>query len=139
MSGEVRYAGGLSELTISAFADTCPEHVAQLVENDTGAFSASLLQLGVRRIMLVNDGHCRGRMNSGLAHEIAHVLLGHPPMEIFEHTGHRNFDQDMEEQANCLAAHVTIPDEATFRIVWSAISTRCATATGLAGRCCNTA
>ena len=57
---------------ITGFADVCPEHVAQLVETDIGAFSASLLQVGGRRIILLNDGHSLRRQNSDLAHEIAH-------------------------------------------------------------------
>ncbi len=104
---------------ITEFADVCPEHVAQLVETDIGAFSASLLQVGGRRIILLNDGHSLRRQNSDLAHEIAHALLAHPPTRPFDHTGCRSFDKDMEEEANCLAGYILIPNQAAQKIIWS--------------------
>ena len=110
---------GIPVVPITAFANVCPEYVARLVMADKGAFSASLLQVGNRRIILLNDGHSRRRQNSDLAHEIAHALLAHPSTQPFDHTGCRNFDKDMEDQANCLAGHVLIPNEAALRIVWS--------------------
>ena len=110
---------GIPVVPITAFTHDCPEYVARLVMADKGAFSASLLQVGNRRIILLNDGHSRRRQNSDLAHEIAHALLAHPSTQPFDHTGCRNFDKDMEDQANCLAGHVLIPNEAALRIVWS--------------------
>lgn len=110
---------GLPVVPITEFADACPEYVTQLVEADTGAFSASLLRLnGGSRIILVNDGHSLGRRNSDLAHEISHALLAHPPTQPFDHTGSRSFDKDMEDEANCLAGHILIPNEAAQKIVW---------------------
>ena len=110
---------GFPVVPITMFADICPKHVAQLVEADKRAFSASLLPLGDRRIILLNDGHSPRRRNSDLAHEVAHALLAHPPTQPFDHAGCRNFDKDMEEEANCLAGHILIPNEAAQKIVWS--------------------
>lgn len=110
---------GLLVVPITEFSDVCPEHVAQLLEADNSAFSASLLQIGQGRIILLNDGHSLRRQNSSLAHEISHALLAHRPTQPFDGTGCRNFDKDLEAQANCLAGHVLIPNEAAQRIVWS--------------------
>lgn len=110
---------GLPVVPITAFSDVCPEHVAQLFEADKGAFSASLLPVGDDRIILLNDGHSLRRQNSSLAHEIAHALLAHRPTQPFDGTGCRNFDKDLEAQANCLGGHVLVPNEAAQRIVWS--------------------
>ena len=103
---------------ISTFADVCPADVAQLFEIDTGAFSASLLQLDNCRIILVNDGHSSGRINSNIAHEIAHALLAHPP-QPFDHIEGRRFDKEIEDEADCLAGHILIPNEAARQIVRS--------------------
>lgn len=111
---------GLPVVPIKLFADVCPEHVTQLTKTDKGAFSASLLRLdNGSRIILLNNGHSIGRRNSDLAHEISHALLAHPPTRPFDHTGCRNFDKDMEDEANCLAGHILIPNEAARKIVWS--------------------
>ena len=110
---------GIPVVLISEFADICPEQVAQLVEADKRAFSASLLLVGNRRIILLNDGHSPGRRNSDLAHEVAHALLAHPPTQPFDHAGCRNFDKDMEAEANCLAGYILIPNEAAQKIIWS--------------------
>ena len=110
---------GLRVVPITVFTKVCPEHVTRLLMADKGAFSASLLQVGNRRVILLNDGHSPRRQNSNLAHEIAHALLAHPSTQPFDHTGCRNFDEDMEDQANCLAGHVLIPNEAAQQIVWS--------------------
>lgn len=111
---------GFPVVPITEFADVCPEHVTQLVETDTGAFSASLLPLdNGSRIILVNDGHSLRRRNSDLAHEISHALLAHLPTQPFDHSGSRSFDKDMEDEANCLAGHILIPNEAAKKIVWA--------------------
>ena len=112
---------GFPIVPISTFADVFPEHVAQLVEGDTGAFSASLLQLNPGRIILVNDGHSLRRRNSNIAHEIAHAILAHVP-QPFDHIRGHSFNKDIEDEANCLAGHILIPDAATMQIVWSGCS-----------------
>lgn len=110
---------GLQVVPISALRGQCPEHVTQLLEFDKGAFSASLLSVGDRRIILLNDAHSARRQNSNVAHEVAHALLAHTPSQTFDRTGCRNFDIGMEKEANCLAGHLLIPNEAARRIVWS--------------------
>ena len=113
----------LRVVPISAFADTCPEHMVQLVTSDSSAFSASLVHLEHSRIILVNDGHSLPRINSSIAHEIAHALLAHRPTLPFNSSGCRNFDKDTEEQAGCLSAHILIPNEAALYITRSHCST----------------
>ena len=111
---------GLSVVPIGTFASACPDAVEQLLEKDMGAFSALLLPVGNgRRIILHNDANSPGRSNSDLAHEISHALLAHPPRSLFDGSGCRNFDPDMEAQANCLAGHILIPNEAARQIVYS--------------------
>lgn len=108
---------GLSIVPISTFSNLAPESVAQLVDKDRSAFSALLLRLGRSRVILVNDGHSPRRRNSSIAHEIAHVLLAHAPAKLFDLTGCRSFDKDIEAQANCLAGYILVPNDAALRIV----------------------
>ena len=107
---------GIRVVPLSAFADVRPESVEQLVSLDASAFSASLLRIGSARVILVNDGHSLGRRNSNVAHEVAHALLGHPP-QPFDHVNGRDFNQDVEAEANCLAGHILIPDAAASYII----------------------
>lgn len=114
---------GFRVVQISMFSDVCPEYVSQLRESDTGAFSASLLRLTDDcKIILVNDGHSSGRQNSDIAHEIAHALLAHPP-QPFDHVEGRHFDKEVEEEANCLAGCILIPNEAARQVVRSGCDT----------------
>lgn len=108
---------GLSIVPISTFSDLVPESVTQLVDKDRSAFSASLLRLGRSRVILVNDGHSPRRRNSSIAHEIAHVLLAHAPARLFKPAGCRSFDKEMEAQADCLAGHILVSNDAALRIV----------------------
>lgn len=112
---------GLSIVPISKFSDWSPASVTQLVARDPGALSALLLRLGRRRLILVNDGHSRRRRNSSIAHEISHVLLAHAPLQLFDSAGCRRLDQGMEDEANCLAGHILVPNEAAMEIVCSGL------------------
>ena len=108
----------IAVVPLSSFADVLPRSVEQLVKIDASAFSASLLPIGEVRVILVNDGHSQPRRNSSVAHEIAHALLGHPPRP-FDHVNGRDFNQEIEDEANWLAGHILIPNAAAQRIVWS--------------------
>lgn len=110
---------GISIIPLSAFTSERPEEVAQLVSADRGAFSASLVPIGEQKIILVNDGHSLPRMNSSVAHEIAHALLAHSSESLVNSSGCRILDPGAEEEANCLAGHILIPDEAAVHIVRS--------------------
>lgn len=110
---------GLILVPITDFSEACPKQLEHLIENDAGAFSALLLPVGNgRRIVLYNDANSPGRRNSDLAHEISHALLAHRPSVLFNGAGCRDFDPGTEAQANCLAGHILIPDEAARRIVY---------------------
>ena len=108
----------IAVVPLSSFATRLPQQVEQLVERDVGAFSASLLDVGGTKAILVNDGHSPHRRNSNVAHEIAHMLLVHPP-QPFDHLNGRTFNQGVEAEANCLAGHILVPNAAALHIVLS--------------------
>ena len=109
---------GLAIFPLSSFADACPDQVAHLVNDHPSDFSALLLRLGNRCVILENDQHTLGRRSSNLAHEMAHYLLGHSPMALNGGFGHGSTDPDIEKQADCLASYILIPNAAAHMIVW---------------------
>jgi hypothetical protein len=112
---------------LSQFAAEHPKAVRQLFTIDPGAFSAATLPVdGGRRILIHNDSHDPRRQRSNIAHEIAHVLLGHPFTLPIDASGCRNVDRDHEDEANWLGAAILISDEAALHIVRSALDTEAA-------------
>lgn len=102
---------------LTEFADEYPAAVKQLTVIDSGAFSAATLPVGGRRIIIHNDTHDSGRQSNSIAHEIAHVLLGHRFTLPIDASGCRNGDRDLEEQANWLGPTILISNEAAIHIV----------------------
>lgn len=77
-------------------------------------FSATTIPNGTSREILHNDGHHPKRQNSNIAHEIAHVLLGHPPKPPMMENGCRNFDKVLEREAHDLGFTLLIPKYAAL-------------------------
>lgn len=110
----------IPSVPLTAFADELPDCVRRLRIEDPSAFSAALIPLDHRRqIILYNDSHSIPRQNSDIVHELSHALLLHSASPLFDRLGHRTMDNEIEQEANCLAAHILIPNEAATRIVWS--------------------
>ena len=118
---------GIRLVPLSAFAADHPAAVNQLTGIDTVAFSAATLAIedGVR-IILYNDSHDAGRQQNSIAHEIAHVLLGHQATLPIDASGTRLVDRDIEDEANWLGATILISDEAALRIARDNLDTQTA-------------
>ena len=103
------------------FAESRPAAVAQLVGH-TVAFSALLLSDGSgRRTVVLNYTHGLSLQNSSMAHEVAHTLLAYPLEVISVRVDCRDFDGDLEAEANYLTGGIPLPDESAWRIVGSAM------------------
>lgn len=112
---------------LSEFADECPEAVHHFTHVERGAFSAATVPLeNGRRVIIFNDSHSTGRRNSNLAHEIAHLALGHEFTLPIDTTGCRNIDRDVEDEANWLGPTILIPNEAALHILRQAMDTAAA-------------
>lgn len=112
---------------LTEFADEYPAQVKQLTVIDEGAFSASTLPVGGgKKIIIHNDKHDQGRQSNNLAHEIAHILLGHRFTLPIDASGCRNCDRDLEEEANWLGPTILIPNEAAMHILRIGMDTRTA-------------
>lgn len=105
-------------IPLTTFASKHGPAVQQLSQIDPGAFSAATLQLeNQKRIILHNDGADPRRQQSNIAHEISHMLLGHPFTYPIDASGCRNVDRDLEDEANWLGPTILISDEAAWYIV----------------------
>ena len=105
-------------IPLSAFKERCAEQVSQLKNRDGGQFSAARVYFGEGHgMIIVNDDHSLARQNSDMAHEIGHALLGHPLGNLSSMMSCRDFNQDLEDEANHLAGHLLIPNEAAKHII----------------------
>jgi hypothetical protein len=117
-------------VALSAFAADFPEPVRHLTSVEPGAFSAATVPLpNNRRVIVHNDTHSRARQRANISHELAHLILEHPFTLPIDSTGIRNFDRDIEDEANWLGPVILISDEAALHIVREAMDTRTACTT----------
>jgi Zn-dependent peptidase ImmA (M78 family) len=100
----------LSEFVVDAPA------VAQLLEVEQEVFSAVTVFCGSQRTIVHNDGHSPGRQNSNISHELGHGLLHHPPTPALDNSGCRNWNQDIEDEAQWLAGALLITEDAALAI-----------------------
>jgi hypothetical protein len=73
--------------------------------------SAFTVCQGARRLIVYNESHPETRQANSLAHELAHILLGHEPSPSSDDFGHRFWNPEIEEEANILAAALLVPRE----------------------------
>jgi Zn-dependent peptidase ImmA (M78 family) len=82
-----------------------------LEELQPGAFSACTFSFSDQHIIVYNPLNNPGRRNSDIAHEVAHLLLGHELKEVQQLGGLTFFscDPEEEEEANWLAGCLLLP------------------------------
>jgi len=64
-----------------------------------------------------NDYNHPRRQNSDLAHELAHIILGHDMDVPFKDNGERAYNQNVEEEAKWLGATLLLPKKAAIFLV----------------------
>ncbi len=89
---------------------TIPDDVKRhLAGRGKSSFSALTLADGSYREILHNDYQHQNRRASSIMHEIAHIVLGHPPKPPFLGDTCRSFDPIMEREANELGFTILVP------------------------------
>jgi len=101
---------------LSSFKSAAPKAVRHFVHMERQVFSAVTVFSGSARLIVYNDAHHPGRQRSDLAHELSHALLLHPPKPAVDRRGCRDWDSEMEEEANWLAGALLISEEAALTI-----------------------
>lgn len=69
------------------------------------------------RAIIYNDAQSRWRTAADIAHELAHLLLMHPPHRLADAAGRRHFDAELEDEANWLGPAILVSEEAALAIV----------------------
>ena len=87
------------------------ERLEELERLQAFAFSAATFELEDRKIIVVNPLRSEGRLNSDVAHELAHILLGHELAEIREIGGvpFRTCLPEEEEEATTFGGTLLLP------------------------------
>lgn len=107
---------------LSNFKNQIPEPIYYLMKCDQECFSAVTVFDGRRRMIVHNDAHHPHRQASNITHELSHAILLHPPTEPFSEHGCRNFNKDIEDEANWLGPALLISEEAALHIVKNEMS-----------------
>ena len=98
-----------------------PEDIRhRLVTVHRDSWSAITVSNGSCHLVVTNPSHAKTRLNSSLAHEIAHIILGHEPSMMFmspkSGMALRTYNEDQEQEANWLAGCLLLPREALVLI-----------------------
>ena len=104
-------------LPLSELREDSPAMVRHFSGREQAAFSAVTVFEGSSRLVVHNDSHSRGRQASNVTHELSHGLLLHSPAVAIDRRGCRDWDQEVELEANWLAGALLISDEAALVIV----------------------
>lgn len=106
------------DITVVRLSDVEPsDHTHHLSTVEPGALSAATVRRGDRVGIWLNDSHARERQMSNLAHEIAHVVLGHEDSPPLNDSGCRDFDADVEGAADYFGSVLLVTDDAALTIV----------------------
>jgi hypothetical protein len=95
---------------------TTPAKLEALEEIQPGAFSACTFTFGDRHVIVYSPLASPGRRQSDIAHEVAHLFLGHAVKEIQQVGGLCFFtcDPDEEQEANWLAGCLLLPRQLLY-------------------------
>ncbi|GAA1409748.1 ImmA/IrrE family metallo-endopeptidase [Oerskovia paurometabola] len=113
----------LRDLRLRIGGDSRLEASIDLLLGAGGAeFSAATVFFQSRRVIVHNDSHSPGRQVSNLCHEVAHGLLLHTPRPALDGRGCRDWDDQIEDEADYLASTIIIPGKAARGAVGRGLS-----------------
>lgn len=110
-----------------------PSVLKTLLHEDPDSWSAVTLSVGTKDVIILNSAHSGGRPASDLAHELAHILIGHRPARVDVSADGllllNTYDRSQEEEARWLAGCLLLPRPALLAIVrlqstWSDVQER---------------
>ncbi|MEC7760876.1 MAG: ImmA/IrrE family metallo-endopeptidase [Pseudomonadota bacterium] len=85
-------------------------------------FSGLIISDGSYKEIHHNDFSHPRRQNSDLAHELAHIILGHDMDVPIKENGERAYDRNIEEEAKWFGATLLLPKKATVFMVMNSYS-----------------
>jgi Zn-dependent peptidase ImmA (M78 family) len=90
-----------------------------LTEKDPDSWSAVTIRVADHIIIVLNSAHSQARQMSSLAHELAHLIVGHAASQtgISQHgLLLTSFDRQQEDEASWLAGCLLLPREVCLHI-----------------------
>jgi Zn-dependent peptidase ImmA (M78 family) len=106
----------LTELGQRQATRSLAQALTRLHGPDQAAVSAFTVFVGTRRVIVHNDSHAPGRQASNVMHELSHGLLLHPPGVAVDGLGCRDWDSDVEKEADYLGGALLVPSKAAWWI-----------------------
>jgi Zn-dependent peptidase ImmA (M78 family) len=92
----------------------------RLATEHSDTWSAITVASGKHHLIVLNTRHAPARRNSDLAHELAHLILGHEPSMMFvtpaSGTALRTHNKEQEDEATWLAGCLLLPRDALLAI-----------------------
>lgn len=111
---------GVSVVSPNDLAELGDDIRHRLVNDHRDCWSAITVTDGSGHLIVTNPAHARTRLHSDLAHEIAHIVLGHEPSMMFMSPNSgmalRTHNEEQEEEANWLAGCLLLPRKAVMFI-----------------------
>lgn len=103
-----------------ALADLPDDCRKRLLGRHNENWSAITVGNGGCHLIVVNPEHASTRQNSNLAHELAHIILGHEPSMMFvsakSTVALRTHNKEQEDEANWLAGCLLLPRDALLLV-----------------------
>jgi len=110
---------GVTTITPGDIVGMLDEDLKQLLVEDPSGWSAITLVFSSHPIIIYNPEHSAGRTASNMAHELAHILLGHEGSRLVASIDvdlvMRGFDAKQEDEANWLGWTILVPRVALVR------------------------
>lgn len=111
----------------SDFKNLSHDTLQTLLGSETDSWSAVTISKGNTHLIIYNNSHARSRQANDLMHEMSHIILRHQPQNNFYSKEAnpfllRQYNQNQEEEANCLAAIILLPKEALLKIKFQRLS-----------------
>jgi len=111
---------GVAVVTPNDLPDLSQDIRRRLLHDHEDFWSAITVTDGRAHLIVANAAHSQTRRNSSLAHEIAHIILGHEPSMMFMSPNSgmalRTHNEEQEEEANWLAGCLLLPREGLLGI-----------------------
>jgi Zn-dependent peptidase ImmA (M78 family) len=106
-------AGEIGARIVSADELVSVERLQEIERIQAYAFSACTFEINDRPIIVFNPIRQAPRQTSDIAHELAHIILGHELTEIqyLDGVAFRTCQPDQEEQATAFAGTLLLPRE----------------------------
>lgn len=103
--------------------DGVPEDIKTFwLTNGEDTFSGVTINDGTYKEIVHNDFHHPRRQNSDIAHELAHIVLGHPLTAPIKANGERDYVPAIEEEAKWLGATLLLPKKTLIYIILNGLT-----------------